>query len=74
MKIVYYITLYLLGSCLALNFYFLFNLTLYKSLYGLLLQVFTIICVLVFLILTLFRKRFLKKKIHEEYNKVFSKN
>lgn len=74
MKWVFYITMFVLGACIALNLYFLFHISMYRSLYGLILSISTGISFLIFLITVIIRKRKLKKTLHAEYDKIFSKN
>ena len=74
MKWVFYITMFILGACIALNLYFLFHISLYKTIYGLILSLSTFVSALIFLITVVIRKRKLKKAIYDEYGKIFSKN
>jgi len=74
MKVIYYLTTVLLGACIASNFYFMFHVNLYRSLYGVLLSIGTFISAITFLLMVVNKKRNLKKKLHAEYDKVFSKN
>lgn len=74
MKAVYYLTMFLLGSCIASNIYFLFHINLYRSIFGITLSSITFISSITFFVLVIIKKRNLKKTLHAEYDKVFSKN
>lgn len=74
MKWIYYITLFILGACIALNVYFLFNIGLYRSAYGLILCIVTAVSFLICLTITFIRKQKLKKAIDAEYDKILGKN
>lgn len=74
MRLLFYIIMFILGACIALNMYFLFHIGLYRSVYGSILNISTSISALTYLIVIGIRKRKLKKKLHAEYGKIFSKN
>lgn len=74
MKTIYYSTMSLLFLCIISNIYFLFHEELYKSTYGIVLQILTFISLITFLVIAIIKKRTLRKKLHEHYQKFFSKN
>lgn len=74
MRAVYYLTMGLLTLCISSNMYFLFHINLYRSVYGVSLSIITFISSITFLVLVMIKKRNLKKTLHAEYDKIFSKN
>ena len=74
MKTIYYITISLLFLCIVRNTYFVFHLDLYKSTYGIVLQVLTFISLIIFLAIAIIQKRNLTKELNEHYETFFSKN
>lgn len=74
MRLLFYIIMFILGACIALNIYFLFHIGLYRSVYGSILIICTSLPALTYLIVIGIRKRKLKKAIDAEYENLFHKN
>lgn len=74
MKGIYLITLFAIGGCIVLNVHFLFNMELYRSVYGLIVSIITAASFLLYLTIAFIRKQKLKKEINAEYDKLLGKN
>lgn len=74
MNIIYYITMLLLLLCIMSNIFFLFHLTEYNRTYGAILESFTFIFLIAFILLAFLKKKKNTKKLLEQYEKFFHKN
>lgn len=66
--------MFILGTCIAFNLYFLFNIILYRFFFGTILSLSTFASTLIYLIMIIIRKQKRKKAVHANYKKIFSKN
>jgi hypothetical protein len=74
MKGIFYMTITVVGLNIVFNIYFLCNREVYNPTYGTIISLSTFIALTIFLTMTIIRKKKLKKALHTEYDKIFSKN